>query len=603
MKQENFFTANPDLLFYFERAIPWDKIVPLFEGPEADPAEVAASYRDALAVAGEYCGKEIAARASAVDEAGVRREDGRIMLSAPMERNLAGLRELGLTGLSLPRAHGGEGLPFSVHAAMFEIVARACPSTLVEYAFYTSPGAMIVRFGTEEQKQRWVPRLAKGEISGAVAMTEPEAGSDVGNVRTIAARQDGVWRLSGRKQFISNGQGDMTIVLARSRPDSHGLEGLSLFLLPRWIGEGEQRRENYQVERAEHKVCLNGSPTCALAFDGSDGELLGPEGEGWREILSFMNEARVGVGIQGLGIAQAALEAARDYAALRIQMGKPIREHPLVAEMLLDMEATVAGLRAVAYEASAAYDMVTGIELRLDSLPEGDAERPALESRRKRLAGYLRELTPLVKYFGSEEVVRVARQALQIHGGYGVVKEYDVERFLRESLILSIYEGTSQIQALMAMKDLIRLLLTQPARLWTGVPSPSLAQARLPGVLQPLYRRALGDLNASLRYLALDLVRGMGAGGILALARRAKPPTEQQSAYLLLHAERVTQMLAYLHIARLLGQQAARWPERQPLAARFLRRAAQLTRANRRIVESGDREVLVTIDRWQAETA
>src|SRR5260370_22399827 len=190
---------------------------------------------------------------------------------------------------------------------------------------------------------------------------------------------------------------------------------------------------------------------------------MGKPGDGWRKITAFMNEARIAVGIQACGVAQAALSAASDYAAQRVQRHKPMREHPLVAEMLLDMETTVAGLRALWMEAAVAYDLVQGLDRRLRGLSEVDPERPALEARKRRLERYLRELTPLVKYFGAEEAIRVARTGMQVFGGYGVVKDYEGERFLRDSLILPIYEGTSQIQALMATKDLLKTVMRDPS--------------------------------------------------------------------------------------------------------------------------------------------
>src|SRR5207253_6877530 len=168
-----------------------------------------------------------------------------------MAENLRGLAELGLMGLGIPREYGGEGMPFVVHSAVFEMLARADAATMVQYAFYTSPASMILRFGSDTQKQRWVPRLASGEIIGWVAMTEPEAGSDVGNIGTTATRQpDGTWRINGRKQFISSGNGDVGVLLARAVPGSQGLDGLALFIVPRCLGE----TQNVQVERAEAKV-------------------------------------------------------------------------------------------------------------------------------------------------------------------------------------------------------------------------------------------------------------------------------------------------------------------------------------------------------------
>ena len=560
MRQENFFKANTDLLFAFEHVIPWGRVVPALEvrfqdpdGP-ADTAEARELYREALILIGSYAGTEIAGRAREVDDAGSRHEVGPAGVPQALQQNLDGLKELGVIGLSVPRAYGGVGFPFTVSSMALELIARACASTMVQYAFFVSPAMMLLRFAPEPLKRRYVPRLAAGEISGSVAMTEPQAGSDVGRITTTAWEIDGGWRISGRKQFITNGSGDLCIVLARSEPGSAGLDGLSLFLVER-RREGETGTvDNYVVERAERKVCITASATCGLVFDGSHAVLLGRRGAGWHEILTFMNESRAAVGIQGLGTAQAALEEARAYAAQRVQMGKPIREHPLVADMLLDMEASVAALRALAYEVTALYDITEGLRREAQKLPEGEPRRTEIEGVIRRERRYLRELTPLLKWFGAEEVIRVCRLAMQVHGGYGVIKEYDVERLLRDSLILPIYEGTSQIQALMATKDVFKAAMARPHALLGGTVSPSLARASFTGALGALYRDARTELNGSTRFLMLDALKRGGREGALKLLQGKRALKEEDTQYILLHAERLTAMLAHLQAARLVGQ-------------------------------------------------
>lgn len=603
MRAENYFAANRDLTFYYEKVIDWDRLVPLFSDPEdaLRPDETASTWREALSVAGDYVGRQISSRAMEVDRLGTP-HTGDIKVSPPMAENLRGLAQLGLIGLGIPREYGGEGMPFVVHSAVFEMLARADAATMVQYAFYTSPAAMILRFGSDTQKERWVPRLASGDIIGWVAMTEPEAGSDVGNISTTATRQaDGSWRITGRKQFISSGNGDVGVLLARAKPGSRGLNGLALFIVPKCVPDpGQGERENYRVERAEEKVCINGSPTCALSFEDSYAEIMGKAGDGWRQITTFMNEARIAVGIQACGVAQASLGAAQDYAAQRVQMGRPIREHPLVAEMLLDMETTVAGLRALWMEAAVAYDLVQGLERRLRGLSEVDPERPALELRARRLERYLRELTPLIKYFGSEEAIRVARTGMQVFGGYGVVKDYEVERFLRDSLILPIYEGTSQIQALMATKDLLKAVMRDPRGvLIPGGPSEWLSRSPADRELGRAYRHALRSFSAALGWLMLDLGRRLGPRRVAELVRGQGELDEDALGYMLLSAERLTQMLAHLHIGRLLAEQAQRWPERRPLAERFLRRTSDVCALNARRIMRGDRSALEAIQQWR----
>lgn len=606
MKSENYFSANKDLAFYYEKVIDWDRLVPLFAEPEdaQRPTQTAESWREVLSVAGDFVGNQVSARAAEVDRLGTPHQ-GDIKISPPMAENLRGLSELGVIGLGVPREYGGEGMPFVTQAAMLEMLARADASTMVQYAFFTSPAAMILRFGSDAQKQRWVPRLARGEVVGWVAMTEPEAGSDVGNISTTATRlPDGTWRITGRKQFISSGHGEVGVLLARAVPGSRGLNGLALFLVPKCVPDAEQgERENYDVERAEDKVCINGSPTCALSFADSHAEILGSlqPGDGWRQITTFMNEARIAVGIQSCGVAQAALSAAQDYATQRVQMGKPIREHPLVAEMLLDMETTVAGLRALWMEAAVAYDLVQGFLMRLRGMSEVDPERPALEARMRRIERYLRELTPLLKYYGSEEAIRVARTGMQVFGGYGVVKDYEVERFLRDSLILPIYEGTSQIQSLMATKDLLKAVMRDPRSLLApGGHSPWLSQAQFEGVVGRQYAAAVRDFGRALSWLLWDVARRVGLRHVVAVVRGQAELDEADLDYVLLSAERLTQMLAHLHIGRLLAQQAERWPERGPLAERFMRRTADVCALNARRIMRADRDALEAIQEWHA---
>jgi hypothetical protein len=307
----------------------------------------------------------------------------------------------------------------------------------------------------------------------------------------------------------------------------------------------------------------------------------------------------VAVGIQGIGTAQAALEEAKRYAAGRVQMGRPIREHPLIADLLLEMEAAVAGLRALAYEATSTHDLVEGMERAAGRLPEGEPRRLALEREVRVKRRYLRELTPLVKWFGAEEAIRVCRAAMQIFGGYGVVKEYDVERLMRDSLILPIYEGTSQIQSLMATKDLLKATMARPTTLLGGTVSPSLAGASFPGTLGRAYRQARTDVNASLRRLLYEVLRAGGAGGVIAALQGRATISEDDAAYVLLHAERLTAMLGHLHAARLLAEQARRYPERLPLAERAMRRAADVAAAGARAIKSGDRSTLRAVEAWR----
>jgi hypothetical protein len=290
-----------------------------------------------------------------------------------------------------------------------------------------------------------------------------------------------------------------------------------------------------------------------------------------------MNESRLGVGIQGIGVATAALAKAATYAAQRVQMGKPIREHPLVAQMLLEMETTVAGARALAYEAAVLQDLVMFGH-------DQDAARD------------VRELTPLVKWYATEGAVRVCRLALQIHGGYGVVDEYDVGRFMRDSLITPIYEGTSQIQSLMAVKDVLKSTLRRPASLLGRGPSRLLANARGEGRTGTDLAAARGHIVASLRSLVGGLVRRRGLGLL-----RGAELSEADLGPVLLHAERLTESLAHAHAARALAESARAVPRRRPLAARAARTARLVAERNRRAISLDDGSVFERIAAWRSE--
>ena len=575
MTATNFFTGNPDLVEVFDKVIPWARIVNAVEAgaeaPGADVAGTVSTWREVLDLAGRYIATEIAPRAAKVDEIGVIRENGQVRMNEPMTQNLRGLAELGLASPSVPVEFGGAGLPFTVVMMIGEMLARADLATQVQHGIgWNSPAALIYRFGTDEQKARYLPPLAKGEIMGAVAMTEPQAGSDVGRLTTTATpRQDGCWILQGRKQFISAGQGDMVIVLARA-PGSSGLDGLGMFI-------ADREDKNYIVERAEHKFTIRASPTCALLFEGTRATPLGKPGDGWKQILTFMNESRLGVGIQGIGVATAAFEKASEYAAQRVQMGKPIREHPMVAEMLLDMETTVTGARALAYTAAVLQDLVLF----------GHDEQAARD---------LRELTPLVKWYGTEGAVRVCRLALQIHGGVGVVDEYDVGRFMRDSLITPIYEGTSQIQSLMAVKDLMKATLQRPRSLLGRGPSRLLADASFDGRVGSDFAAARGHIVGILRSLMGRLVRRKGPGLL-----RGAPLADEDLGPILLHAERITEALAHTHVARVLAERAGGIPQRRQLAERAARTARLVAERNRRAIALDDGSVFERIAAWRSE--
>jgi len=574
----NFFTDNEDLQHHFEHAIAWDSFVPLLEPGFADPdgprsvADARELYRASLLEIGQFAAREIAPRAPEIDEQGVSFESGQVAYPKALLANIEGLRRMGAMAVCLPREYSGYNFPMTVGAIATELIARACNNTMLLHAFHQGPALMLLRFGTPDQAARWVRPLAEGRISGAVAMTEPDAGSDVGKLSTAAVPEDGHWRIHGRKQFITNGCGDLCIVLARTEPGSQGLDGLSLLVAPRT----QNGRENYKVAKPEKKFTIRGSATCELAFDGSCAELLGARGAGFAEILTFMNESRVAVAVQGLGLSEAALSAARGYAEARVQMGRPIARHELVADLLLDMEAERCALRALILRCSQTHDRILGLERRR-------SQADAKELPRLRRA--LRDRTPLVKWFGAERTLWITRAAVQVHGGYGVVQEYQVERHYRDALILPIYEGTSQIQALMSLKDQVKWALERPWRLLTG----AVGVEAPPDTRGDALREMASEYNRALRSV---VARSLGPAGVFsALAGKAEPERERL-AYALLCAERLCAMLAYTRAAEALLAASAGSSRRLGLAERFFHRSLPLLRMHAAIVSSGDRSTL-----------
>jgi len=571
----NFYSDNPDLLHHFERGLDWGRFAPLWErgftlpdGPRS-LAEARELYTESLAAVGEFAAEEVAPRAQAIDAEGVRFEQGRVVHPAALLESIAGLRRLGAMAPSLGREHGGLNFPFCVSSAVLEMLARGCANTMILYAFHQAPALMVRRFGTAEQVARWVPPLGAGEISGSIAITEPEVGSDIPALATRGERDGSGWRIHGRKQFITNGCGELCLVLARSAPGPTGLAGLSLFAVPRDL----DGRENYRVARPEKKSVIRGSATCELQFDGSRAELLGVEGRGFRHMLTFMNEARVAVGMQGLGLMQAALAAAERYAAERVQGGRPIARHPMIADLLLDLRAETAALRALIYRTVALQDRLAGLEAAGPTVPA--RELVALQRA-------VRERTPLVKWMGSERALWAARAAVQVHGGYGVVQEYGVERLHRDALILPIYEGTSQIQALMSLRDQAGWTVSRPWRLLGGSLPVDAAADPLGDAVRELADEYARSLRRVLRRSTSlgDLLRSRRGGG-----RERAVPGDSPA---LLHAERLVEMLSLTRAAEALAASAAEDAGRRRLAERYAHRSLLRARLLGELIRSDD---------------
>lgn len=454
----NFYEDNEDIKFYIRTLdlgrVAWlqeegFREADLYDYAPRDEADAVTGYEEVLRVVGDLSANFIAPRAESVDREGsVLQEDGRVRYAQGLWESLRVLAEADLMGFTLPRRFGGLNFPNIIYSMAIEIVSRA-DASLMNIFGLQGIAETINAFASEELKQEYLPRFAAGEITGAMALTEPEAGSDLQACQLRAEEAgDGWWRLTGVKRFITNGCGDVLLVLARSEPEREGGLGLSLFLC--------ERSDRVRVRRLEDKMGIHGSPTCELYFDAAPARLIGERRRGLVSyVMPLMNGARIGIAAQSLGIAQAAFNEARSYARDRVQFGTPIDRIPPVAEMLAEMQASLEAARAVTYEASLRVDEQHGLLRRMewDNL-EGDALRE-VKSRERFLRRLNAFLTPLAKYAASESCIKITYDAIQVLGGSGFMRDYPLERYYRDARITTIYEGTTQLQIVAAVRGVL----------------------------------------------------------------------------------------------------------------------------------------------------
>ncbi len=453
----NFYTDNPDLVAQLER-LDLARIVAWREDDYAqardfayaprDLEDAVDSYRRALEIVGDIAGEFVAPRAEDVDRAGSVLADGEVCYAPGIAQSLERLRQAGLMGITLPRAYGGLNFPITVSVMIVEMVSRADPALMNIFGLQDI-AETINKFASEEMKTAYLPRFASGEVTGSMALTEPEAGSDLQNVQLKATEQpDGTWRLNGVKRFITNGCGRVSLVLARSEEGTTDARGLSMFLY--------ERDEHMRIRRLEDKLGIHGSPTCELQFDDAPALLVGERRRGLTTyVMSLMNGARLAIAAQAQGIAEAACRAAVKYAGERVQFGAPIATLTPVAAMLADMKVSVEAARALLYETALIVDIKEGLEHRVAQLAAtGEAAAADLKELRaefKRSTRLASLYTPLAKACCTEMANQVAYDALQVHGGSGYMRDFAVERHARDARITNIYEGTTQLQVVAAI--------------------------------------------------------------------------------------------------------------------------------------------------------
>jgi alkylation response protein AidB-like acyl-CoA dehydrogenase len=457
----NFFLDNSDLKFHFKQC-DLREIVALreedysqsrnFPYAPVNYEDAMENYQKVLEVAGDLAANYIAPRAAGVDAAGASIKDGHVDYAEGTRKNLRELAQADLLGTVLPRKYGGLHFPFTIYMMLMEIVSRA-DASLMNLFGLQDIGDTIKKFGTEEQRREFLPKICTGEYTGAMALTEPDAGSDLQAVKLHAYQNaDGQWFLRGVKRFITNGNAEVLLVLARSEPGTRDGRGLSLFVC---YGDGSVR-----VRRIENKLGIHGSPTCELQFNDTPAQLVGSRKFGLiKYVLDLMYRARMGVSAQALGISQAAYDEALNYARARRQFGRPIYEIPVVSNMLIEMRVMLESNRSLFYSVAKCVDEKELMEDLVERLKAEKKPFAGENARLKQLTKIANLLTPMTKYILAESANKITYDAIQIHGGTGYMKEFRVERLARDARITNIYEGTSQMQIVAASGGILNDVL------------------------------------------------------------------------------------------------------------------------------------------------
>ena len=446
----NFYTDNPNLKSHLQHPL-MKKIVELKERNFADAEkydyapldfeDAMDSYDKVLEVVGEICGDVIAENAEEVDHTGPRVVNNRVIYAEGTQKNLEACRKAGLMGMSMPRRLGGLNFPITPYIMAADIVSRA------DAGFENLWGLQdcaetIYEFADDDQKERYIKRVCEGDTM-SMDLTEPDAGSDLQSVMLKATqKEDGSWVLNGVKRFITNGDADIHLVLARSEEGTKDGRGLSMFIY-------DKRNGGVNVRRIENKMGIKGSPTCELVYKDAPAELCGSRKLGLiKYVMALMNGARLGIAAQSVGISEAAYREALEYAKDRKQFGKAIIEFPAVAEILSVMKAKLDASRALLYACARFVD----IYKIYDDIAK---ERPLTKEEKLEAKAYSKladAFTPLAKGMGSEFCNQNTYDCIQIHGGSGFMKDYKCERLYRDARITSIYEGTTQLQVVAAIR-------------------------------------------------------------------------------------------------------------------------------------------------------
>ena len=447
----NFYLDNPSLKHHLHHPL-MERIVELKERGFADKdkydyapqdfEDAMDSYEKVLEIVGEICGDIIAPNAESVDHEGPSVANGRVTYAKGTQENLDAVRKASLMGIAMPRRYDGLNFPIVPYIMAADMVSRAdagfenlwglqdCAETLYE-------------FGSEDQRQRYIPRVCAGETM-SMDLTEPDAGSDLQSVMLKAtfSEADNCWYLNGVKRFITNGDADIHLVLARSEEGTHDGRGLSMFIY-------DKRNGGVNVRRIENKMGIKGSPTCELVFKNAKAELCGDRKLGLiKYVMALMNGARLGIMAQAVGLSEAAYREGHAYALDRKQFGKAIIQFPAIYEMLSLMRAKADASRAMLYETARFVDVYKA----LDDISKERKLTPEERQELKKYSKLADAFTPMGKGMTTEFANQNAYDAIQIHGGSGFMKDYTCERLYRDARITNIYEGTTQLQVVAAIR-------------------------------------------------------------------------------------------------------------------------------------------------------
>ena len=541
----NFFLDNPDLQFHFNN-LDLKEIVRLAEDDYAEAKtfnyapvnyeDAMENYRRVLEMLGDLAGNYIAPRAGSVDKEGASFKDGRVTYAEGTRKNVEELSQADLMGMVLPRQYGGLNLPFTIYMAAIEMLSRA-DASLMNIVGLQDVGDTIRKFGTEDQKREFLPGICSGKETGAMALTEPDAGSDLQAVKLHAYQNErGDWFLKGVKRFITNGNGQVLLVLARSEAGTKDGRGLSVFIC--------RGGPSVVIRRIENKLGIHGSPTCELQFNDTPAQLLGNRRFGLiKYVLDLMFRARMGVSAQALGVSQAAYEEALKYARERRQFGKPIAQIPVIANMLIDMRVLLESNRSLFYSAAHFVDEKEKLEELVEKKKGKGLSVTDEMARLKAVTKVANLLTPLTKYTLAEGANRITYDALQIHGGTGYMREFHIEQLARDARITNIYEGTSQLQIVAASGGVLNDILAEHL--------DECEKHSFPGSLT-----TLADRLKELRGLFRDSLK---------YVLEKKDVGFQEVA-----SKELTEMYGFLHIGYLLLREAEKDPRKIFIANRYI---------------------------------